>query len=412
MKNKKQPTLRYSDYSDEWKTHVLRDVVERVTRKNKGLESQLPLTISAQYGLVDQISYFNKQVASKDMSNYFLLKRGEFAYNKSYSRDYPWGAIKRLDKYDMGALSSLYITFKPYQIDSNFLVSYYDTTKWHKEVSTRATEGARNHGLLNISANDFLDTEIFIPSQKEQEKIGSFFKQIDEAIALQQQELETLKQTKQGFLQKMFPKEGEFVPEFRFDEFNEDWSLYKLGDLGSTFTGLSGKTKEDFGRGSAEFVTYMNVFSNPISNLKMTENVEIDSKQNALQYGDVLFTTSSETPREVGMSSVWLDNRENVYLNSFCFGFRPTFNVNPLYLAYMLRSNSIREQMILLAQGISRYNISKTKVMDILVKLPSEKEQIKIGEFFKKLDKTIELQEKELEALKETKKAFLQKMFV
>ncbi|KAA8668865.1 restriction endonuclease subunit S [Clostridium sp. HV4-5-A1G] len=163
------------------------DVVERVTRKNKDLESTLPLTISAQDGLVDQNVFFNKTVASRDVSGYYLVKNGEFAYNKSYSNGYPWGAVKRLDRYDMGVLSTLYIVFKPTDVNSDFLTKYYDTTYWHREVSKHAAEGARNHGLLNIAASDFFETELTIPKDKaEQAQIGAFFKIFDTLITLHQ----------------------------------------------------------------------------------------------------------------------------------------------------------------------------------------------------------------------------------
>ena len=143
--------------------------------------------------------------------------------------------------------------------------------------------------------------------------------------------------------------------------------------MGSTFTGLSGKTKEDFGHGDAKFITYMNVFSNPIADLQMTETVEIDSKQNCVKAGDVFFTTSSETPEEVGMSCVMPENAENTYLNSFCFGYRPTEKFDLNYIAYVLRSKSFRKEMKFLAQGISRYNISKSKVMEVAIPVPSKK---------------------------------------
>lgn len=169
------------------------------------------------------------------------------------------------------------------------------------------------------------------------------------------------------------------------------WEQRKLGDVGETYTGLSGKTKADFGHGQARFVTYMNVFSNPISNPEMTEPIEIDPKQNEVEVGDVFFTTSSETPEEVGMSSVLLEKRGKIYLNSFCFGFRPTEKIDSYYLAYMLRSESAREKIILLAQGISRYNISKNKVMEIAVSLPSLDEQKLIGQYFRQLDNLITL---------------------
>ena len=139
-----------------------------------------------------------------------------------------------------------------------------------------------------------------------------------------------------------------------------DWEQRKLGEIGQTYTGLSGKTKDDFGHGQARFVTYMNVFSNPISSPEMTEPIEIDPKQNEVEVGDVFFTTSSETPEEVGMSSVLLEKQGTTYLNSFCFGFRPSEKIDHHYLAYMLRSEAVREKIILLAQGISRYNISNS----------------------------------------------------
>ncbi|KIO96596.1 Type I restriction-modification system, specificity subunit S [Levilactobacillus brevis] len=201
----KFPQLRFAGFADAWEERKLSSISERVTRKNKNNESTLPLTISAQDGLVDQNDFFNKQVASRDVTGYFLVKNGEFAYNKSYSNGYPWGAIKRLDKYDMGVLSTLYIVFRTTKINSQFLVSYYDTTRWYREVSKNAAEGARNHGLLNIAPTDFFNTLLVVPKiVDEQQKIGSFFKQLDDTIALHQRKLEKLQELKKGYLQKMF----------------------------------------------------------------------------------------------------------------------------------------------------------------------------------------------------------------
>ena len=185
------------------------------------------------------------------------------------------------------------------------------------------------------------------------------------------------------------------APAIRFKGFTDAWEQRKLGEMGQTYTGLSGKTKDDFGHGQARFVTYMNVFSNPISNPEMTEPIEIDPKQNEVEVGDVFFTTSSETPEEVGMSSILLEKRGKTYLNSFCFGFRPSEKIDSYYLAYMLRSESTRAKIILLAQGISRYNISKNKVMEIAVSLPSLDEQKMIGQYFSQLDNLITLHQRE-----------------
>ena len=177
-------------YTSSWEQRKLGELVDRVVRKNTNNESTLPLTISAQYGLVDQITYFNNRVASRDVSNYYLVLNGEFAYNKSTSDGYPFGAVKRLDLYEKGVLSTLYIVFAPkkeQQIDSDYLTVFFDTDRWHKGVAERAAEGARNHGLLNISAEDFFDIDLSVPKDiVEQKQIGAFIRQLDNLITLHQ----------------------------------------------------------------------------------------------------------------------------------------------------------------------------------------------------------------------------------
>jgi len=195
-------------YTFSWEQRKLGELVDRVVRKNTNNESTLPLTISAQYGLVDQITYFNNRVASRDVSNYYLVLNGEFAYNKSTSDGYPFGAVKRLDLYEKGVLSTLYIVFSPkkeQQVDSDFLTVFFDTDRWHKGVAERAAEGARNHGLLNISAEDFFDIDLSVPKDvAEQKQIGAFIRQLDNLITLHQRELEKLQNIKKSMLEKMF----------------------------------------------------------------------------------------------------------------------------------------------------------------------------------------------------------------
>ena len=180
------PTLRFKEHTDEWHKFALSDFVTRITRRNKNNESSLPLTISAQYGLVDQITFFNKTVASVDLSGYYLLYNGDFAYNKSYSNDYAWGAVKRLDRYDKGCLSSLYFVFRPTdKVNSDYLTHYFETSKWHKGISDIAGEGARNHGLLNIAVEDYFATQHYLPSLPEQKKIANFLNLITKRIEVQ-----------------------------------------------------------------------------------------------------------------------------------------------------------------------------------------------------------------------------------
>ena len=239
-------------------------------------------------------------------------------------------------------------------------------------------------GVPQLTVPQLAKYEVAFPRQHDEEKhIGAFFKQLDHLITLHQRQL---------FLHSTpdISLSVRLIHPF----YTSSWEQRKLAEMGQTYTGLSGKTKDDFGHGQARFVTYMNVFSNPISNPEMTEPIEIDPKQNEVEVGDVFFTTSSETPEEVGMSSILLEKRGKTYLNSFCFGFRPSEKIDSYYLAYMLRSESTRAKIILLAQGISRYNISKNKVMEIAVSLPSLDEQKMIGQYFSQLDNLITLHQR------------------
>lgn len=297
---------------------------------------------------------------------------------------------------------------KTNDLDPTFLALTISNGSQQKEMSKRA----QGKSVVHLHNSDLKAVNLLFPKVEEQKEIGSFFKQLDLIITLQQRKLEKLQELKKAYLYEMFPTEDENIPKRRFSGFTGAWEQRKLGELGSTFTGLTGKTKEDFGHGNAKFVTYVNVFQNAVASLEQLDSIEVDPRQNEVKKGDVFFTTSSETPEEVGMASVWKYDYHNVYLNSFTFGYRPNVEFDLDYLASMLRSTAVRKKITFLAQGISRYNISKTKMMDIEVPVPSMAEQEKIGEFFVNLDKTITLQQRKIEKLQELKQAYLNDMFV
>lgn len=287
---------------------------------------------------------------------------------------------------------------------------YYEFIYYYIEILlNHLLKKSNGSTFLELSKSELDKSKCVIPQLKqEQSRIAEVLMQWDKAIELQEKLIEAYQKSKKYYLNKMFPKKGSNVPEIRFPGFTALWEQRKLGDVGTTYTGLSGKTKEDFGHGSGQFVTYMNVFSNPVGLSDMIEAVEIDDSQNKVLFGDVLFTTSSETPEEVGMSSVWLENAENTYLNSFCFGYRPTIKFNPYYLAYMLRSSSMRKKITFLAQGISRYNISKNKMMDIEIPIPDIEEQKQVGLYFRNLDNIITLHQQKRDKLLKQRKALQQ----
>ncbi len=200
------PELRVENSSDRWNLYRLKDVCQRITERNSQESSSLVLTIAAQYGLVSQTDFFNKSVASENLSNYYLIRKGDFAYNKSYSGEYAWGAVKRLELYEKGVLSPLYICFRPNSliVYSDFLCHYFETHKWHNGIAQIAGEGARNHGLLNISISDFFETIHRFPELPEQQRIASYLNSLSDKISLANKVLESYTRQKQYLLARMF----------------------------------------------------------------------------------------------------------------------------------------------------------------------------------------------------------------
>ncbi|MEZ7623926.1 restriction endonuclease subunit S [Streptococcus sp. 27098_8_22] len=407
----KIPDYRFKNYTEPWEEKKLGEIVERITRKNKNLESDLPLTISAQYGLIDQETFFNKKVASKDVSGYYLLKKGEFAYNKSYSSDYPWGAVKRLDNYEMGVLSTLYIVFRPNSIDSDFLAVYYDSPKWYKEVSMRAAEGARNHGLLNISPQDFFDTELIFPvNQSEQTAIGSFFQDIDQLISLQQRKLEVLKEQKKTYLKLLFPAKGQTKPALRFAGFEDDWKEVKLGEVAELKRGLTYKPTSVVENG-IRVLRSSNIDGDVFK--KQEDDVFVEDSSVTIpyvQFGDILITAANGSSKLVGKHAIIEDSEKMVHGGFMLLARSKQYKFLNALLSSEWYSRFID---VSVAGGNGAIgNLSKSNLEKEIVLCPTIPEQEAIGSFFQDLDKAIAKQEEKVNQLKESKQTLLRKMFI
>ena len=268
-------------------------------------------------------------------------------------------------------------------------------------------------GVPQLTAPQISNYNVSFPTLPEQEKIASFLSSVDERIQKLERKKSLLEDYKKGVMQKIFSQELRFKDE-NGNHF-PDWEEKKLGDVGETFNGLSGKTKEDFGNGKP-FIEYMQIFgSAKIDTSKFgLVNINEGEKQKRVLKGDILFTTSSETPNEIGFSSVLTEDVGELYLNSFCFGYRP-FSLNDLYpefASYLFRSESVRRDVIVLAQGSTRYNMSKVQLMKVSISIPSLIEQKKIASFLSSIDKKIELVETQIQQSKTFKKGLLQQMFV
>ena len=407
------PAIRFKGFTDPWEQRKLNRFIFVTNDKNvDGMFAREDvLSVSREEGVVNQIEFQGRSFTGADVSVYGILRHGDIVYTKSPLRANPYGIIKT-NKGCSGIVSTLYATYRARSgVDPNFVQCYFDQdARLNNYLHPLVNKGAKND--MKVSAENAITGEVTFPGYDEQRRIASLLASLDNLITLHQRKFDQLAVLKKALLDKMFPRDGSAVPEVRFAGFTDPWEQRKLGELGTTYGGLTGKTKDDFGHGDARFVPYTNVFDNPVADPSRLGLVEIDPGQNQVRYGDALFTVSSETPEEVGMSSVWLSDLDNLYLNSFCFGYRQDGSFDPYYLAYMLRSKSVRGDIELLAQGISRFNISKGKVMEVVVPVPAMSEQRQIGALFTSLDNLITLHQRKLELLKNLKAALLDKMFV
>ncbi len=421
-KTNTNPEVRFAGFTEEWQESELGNLSEIIDgdrginypSSNEFYFEEHTLFLSATNVTKNGFNFTENQYITSEKSNMLgngklytndiiLTSRGSVGHIAWYKED-----ISK--KYPHMRINSGMLILRSKNGTQPIYLSQFLKSSLGKNAIDRITFGSAQPQLtkkevyklsISISTNEI-----------EQKLIGNFFENIDNLISEHQQKQAKLKSLKKAMLDKMFPKQGQLVPEIRFKGFEGEWENSSLGKIGDPYTGLSGKTKNDFGHGDGRYITYMNVFSNPISDINEIEKIEIDSSQNEVIAGDVLFTVSSETAPEVGMSSVWTGNQKNVYLNSFCFGYRPKIKLDNCFLANLLRTQTFRKQMTLLAQGISRYNISKNKVMNLTISLPSFDEQVVIGEYFKNLDLLINQHNQQIIKLSNLKKAFLAKMFI
>ena len=395
------PLLRFPEFTDEWKESVLSDFVERVKRKNKNNLCKLPLTISAQYGLVDQISFFNKVIASENMSNYYLLHKGDFAYNKSYSSEYPWGAIKRLDCYEQGTLSSLYICFKPYShVSSDFLTHYFETSKWHQGISEIAVEGARNHGLLNVGIQDFFETRHCLPqSLLEQEKIAKFLNLIEERIATQNKIIEDLKKLKSAISKHLFARK---------DLLETTICLSNIATLKNGYAFQSGKYNA---LGKWKILTITNVSGERYINdedYNCIINLPNDIQDHqVLKEGDILISLTGN----VGRVSLCKDG--DYLLNQRVGLLQLAKNVNQEFLYQILSSQRFENSMIACGQGAAQMNIGKGDVESYVLPYSSNVNNILlVAKILHSYDEYIINEQRKLTLLTMQKQYFLAQMFI
>ena len=403
----KSPNSRFKEYTDVWKPSKLSQIATRITRKNDALESDLVLTISAQYGLIDQNDFFNKRIASNLLQGYFLMRKGEFAYNKSYSSEYPVGAVKRLNNYDMGVLSTLYILFSIQDEPlAEWIEHFFETSKWHNEIIKRASEGARNHGLLNISPADFFDLPFLYPSSEiEQHKIAQFFSRFDALIIAEDKKLEKLKNFKNASFEKMFPRKGETIPQIRFDGFKGEWAKKELSEV----AGYYRVSNENIHHQNLLSLSYGKIVKRNIKSKKGLLPASFDTYQVIKENIIVLRFTDLQNDHK--SLRVGLSKEEGIISPAYvCLECKD--NINPDYLYLLLHYYDLCKVFYGMGDGM-RQTLSYADIKELQLLIPEDKkEQKTIVDFFSRLDLLVSSQEKKLRKLRSLRKALLERMFV
>ena len=387
---------------NEWEETRFKKMFSRLSRKNKENNDNV-LTISAQYGLISQRDFFNKDIASEDKSNYFLLHKGEFAYNKSYSNGYPFGALKRLDMYDKGIVSPLYICFSANENNEcpDFYVHYFEAGMMNREIQAFAQEGARNHGLLNISVDDFFNSYLLIPTRPEQEKIAGILSAQDNIVDLYERKIEKLEKQKKAFMQKMFPQKGESVPRLRFPQFTDPWEERKFGTMF--------KRRTERNNGQFDNTRWISVAKMYFQEAEKVSSNNIDTRTYVMRRGDIAFEGHSNTEYKYGRF-VANDIGDGVISELFPI-YMHIDEYDESYWKYAIQIENIMAPKLLRCIEIS-YTSSNKLDEDFFLResvlVPSISEQQQIGLFFRSMDNLIKVNQQKLAQEKQKKKALMQ----
>ena len=347
---------------------------------------------------MDQISYFNKTVASKDMSGYYLLKNGEYAYNKSYSAGYDFGSVKRLDRYDMGALSTLYICFALKKHDSDFINAYFDSLKWYREIYMISAEGARNHGLLNVPTDEFFGTKHYIPQDlAEQRKIADFMIALEHRIEAQQSLVDNLKKYKRGVMRAIF-RDKSFV----FSKATV-WKSIRLGDECVFFSGGTPKsTDSSYYGGSIPFIRSGEIHGEK-TELFLTEAGLQNSSAKMVSKGDLLIALYGATSGEVDISKI------DGAINQAILCIRP-YDMSKQYLRYLLEDS--KDDIINTYLQGGQGNLSAEIIKNLRVDMPDSTAQSSVVEFLSMIERRIEMSIAECEQIQAMKRSLIQQLFI
>jgi len=394
---------------DEWKIMTIDQIFEFHSTSNYSKAQMLTDGEIGcfHYGLIHSIPNTNydiqngvKYFVTKQQAKYEFIKEGDVVMVDA-SEDLS-GVNKSIEI--SGIKNKLYISgLHTYLLrDRGFFEKYFRGPILNSNLAkTQFYRLAVGMKVFGVSKQQLKTVLLPIPTKSEQTAIANALSDADAYITSLEKLIEKKRQIKQGAMQELLkPKDG--------------WAWKKLGEIGKTYGGLSGKSKDDFNDGVFPYIPFMNIMTNPVIDLEFLDfvNLKTGESQNSAQIGDLFFNGSSETPEEVGMCSILLNDVPNLYLNSFCFGFRlkKELGINGLYLTYYFRSKEGRKLFYSMAQGATRYNLSKSNFNKLDVPIPGIEEQKFIADTLRDIDFDIQLHEEKLDKIKSIKQGMMQQL--
>lgn len=410
-KDKLEPKLRFPGFTEPWEHRKLGNISKKCIVKNTNKAITETFTNSAEHGIVSQRDFFDKDIANQEnISSYYVVNIGDFVYNPRISSSAPCGPISRNKLGRQGIMSPLYTVFSPSGVDLAFLEQYFKTSRWYSYMYLNGDTGARADRFA-IKDKSFFDMPIATPSSlNEQEIISTFLDQTDYHITLHQRKEEELQKLKKGLLQKMFPKDGESVPEVRFPNFTDSWEHRKLATI-ATFAKGRGYSKNDLTDRGTPLILYGRLYTNYSSAIETVDTYakpligSVYSKG-----GEVIVPASGETAEDIARASA-------VISKGFLLGgdlniINPNSEIDPVFLALQLSNGYLKKELASKAQGKSVVHIHNSDLENLQIIYPSLVEQMKVSTCIRVFEHLITLHQRKTEELKKLKKALLQQMFV
>ena len=401
-----KPKIRFKGYQEDWEQRKLNEIADKVSEKNKNNEFSEPFTNSAEQGIISQKDYFDREIVNNEnLNGYYIVRNDDFIYNPRISVTAPVGPINRNRLGRNGVMSPLYTVFRTHDIDNLYLEFYFKTTRWHRFMKLNGDSGVR-FDRFTISSTQFMEMPIPYPTLEEQQKIGEYFESLDHLITLHQRKCEEMKTLKKYMLQKMFPQNGQLVPQIRFSGFTEDWEQRKFGEIVERY--------EDPVETPTEGYTRLGIRSHAKGTFHsyVEKGKELETAK-MFRVAEDKFIVNITFGWEHAVAIT--DENDAGKLVSHRF---PQYSFNagmePKFFRYLILDENFKHHLELSSPGGAGRNrvLKLSDMLQYKMNFPSEAEQKKIAAYFDDLDNLITLHQQKCDELRNIKKFMLQNMFI